>query len=168
MLAHVSVEEVGKEGLGRTSLHELTKKEPNRVYTDIVVFSYLNLTLTNHLKRIYVTAHLEGVPFKRVLIDGRDAVNVLPYKQMKMMCKNEDDLISTNLTVSSFSEAITRTHGILPSEVDLGSKQIMLAFFVVDNTSIYGALLSQDWINQSFSVPSTLHQQVVYHEEGAM
>ncbi|KAM1794850.1 hypothetical protein FF2_034684 [Malus domestica] len=83
------------------------------------------------------------------------------------MCKSEEDLIPTDLTVSSFSGAITRTHGILPLEVDLGSKQIMLAFFVVDNTSTYEALLGRYWIHQSLSVPSTLHQQVaIYHEEG--
>ncbi|KAM2932157.1 hypothetical protein FF1_040258 [Malus domestica] len=41
----------------------------------------------------------------------------------------------------------------------------MLAFFVVDCTSTYGALLGRDWIHQSLAVPSTLHQQVaVYHE----
>ncbi|KAM2829308.1 hypothetical protein PS2_035002 [Malus domestica] len=41
----------------------------------------------------------------------------------------------------------------------------MLAFFVVDCTSTYGALLGRDWIHQSLAIPSTLHQQVaVYHE----
>ena len=71
-------------------------------------------------------------------------MNVLTYKQMKMVCRSEEDLIPTDLTISSFSGAITRTHGILFLEVDLGSKQIILAFFVMDNTSTYGALLGQD------------------------
>ncbi|KAM2141395.1 hypothetical protein ACFX1Q_007676 [Malus domestica] len=131
-----------------------------------MVFSRSSLTLANHLKPIYVMVHLEGVPFKRVLIDGEAAVNMLPYKQMKRLCRSEDDLIPTDLTVSSFSGTITKTHGILPLEVDLGSKQVMLAFFVVDSTSTYIALLGRDWIHQSLSMPSTLHQQVVvYHEE---
>ncbi|KAM2007214.1 hypothetical protein ACFX15_002154 [Malus domestica] len=44
----------------------------------------------------------------------------------------------------------------------------MLAFFVVDYTSTYGALLGRDWIHQSLAIPSTLHQQVaVYHEASA-
>ena len=77
---------------------------------------------------------------------------------MKNVCISEEDLIPTNLTVSNFSRAITRTHEILPLEVDLGSKKIMLAFFVVDNISTYEALLGQDWIHQSLSVSSTLHQ----------
>ncbi|KAM1535278.1 hypothetical protein ACFX12_014334 [Malus domestica] len=96
--------------------------------------------MANHLKPIYVAAHLEGVPFKRILIDGGAAVNVLPAKQMRKMGRGTEDLIPTDLTISSFLGAITKTHGILPLEVDLGSKQIMLAFFVVDSTSTYGAL----------------------------
>lgn len=65
----------------------------------------------------------------------------------------------------SFSGAITKTHGILPLVVDLGSKKIMMVFFVVDNSFTYGALLGRDWIHQSLSIPSTLHQQVVvYHD----
>ena len=142
------------------------ERKPERIYSDKMLFTRPNPILANHLKPMYVTAHLEGIPFKRVLIDGGVAVNMLPYKQMKKMCRCEENLIPTDLTVSSFSGAITRTHGILLLEVDLGSKQIMLAFFVVDNTSTYGALLGRDWIHQSLSVPSTLHQQmVVYHEE---
>ncbi|KAM1169293.1 hypothetical protein ACFX19_031634 [Malus domestica] len=43
----------------------------------------------------------------------------------------------------------------------------MMAFFVMDCTSTYGALLGRDWIHQSLAIPSTLHQQVaVYHEAG--
>ena len=76
----------------------------------------------NNLKPIYVTAHLERVLFKRGLLDGGDAINVIPLKQMKMLGRSEKDLIPTNLTVSSFCGAITRTHGILPLEVDLGSR----------------------------------------------
>ncbi|XP_070664494.1 uncharacterized protein [Malus domestica] len=132
-----------------------------------MVFSCPNMLLANHLKPIYVAAHLEWVPFKRILIDGGAAVNVLLVKQMKRIGRGTKDLIPTDLTVSSFSGAITKTHGILPLEVDLGSKQIMLAFFVVDCTSTYGALLGRDWIHQSLAIPSTLHQQVaVYHKAG--
>ncbi|KAM2945415.1 hypothetical protein COP2_028335 [Malus domestica] len=87
---------------------------------------------------------------------------------MKKLGRGTEDLIPTDLTISSFLGVITKTHGILPLEVDLGSKQIMLAFFVVDCTSTYGALLGRDWIHQSLDIPSTLHQQVaVYHEASA-
>ncbi|KAM1734168.1 hypothetical protein ACFX11_019695 [Malus domestica] len=167
MMAHVSVEVAGEEELGKAESSKTFQNGPFRIYTDKMVFSRPNMLLANHLKPIYVAAHLEGVPFKRVLIDEGAAVNVLPAKQMKKIGRGVEDLIPTDLTVSSFSGAITKTHGILPLEMDLGSKQIMLAFFVVDCTSTYGALLGRDWIHQSLAIPSTLHQQVaVYHEAG--
>ncbi|KAM2658160.1 hypothetical protein EV1_013462 [Malus domestica] len=149
--------DLGKTELGRTCLPELAKKEPEKVYSYKMVFSRPSLAQANHLKPIYVTARLEGIPFKRVLIDRGATINVIPLKQMKKLGRSEKDLIPTDLTVSRFFGAITRTHGILPLEVNLGSKQIMLAFFVVDNISTYGALLGRDWIYQSLSIPSTLH-----------
>ncbi|KAM1787732.1 hypothetical protein ACFX11_038097 [Malus domestica] len=120
MMAHVSGEKAGKQELGRVDFPEPTKREPERVYIDIMVFSHPSLTLDNHLKPIYVTAHMKGMPFKRAFIDGGAAVNVLPFKQMKMVCRREEDLVPMDLTVSSFFGAITRTHGILPFKVDLG------------------------------------------------
>ncbi|KAM1829482.1 hypothetical protein ACFX14_022279 [Malus domestica] len=121
-MAHISVEEAGKEESGRVDVPEPTKRKLERVYTGMMVFSRLNLTLANHLKPIYVIAYPKGVPFKRVLIDGEVAVNMLPFKHMKRVCRNEEDLIPTDLTVSSFSRAITKTHGILNLEVNLGSQ----------------------------------------------
>ncbi|KAM2689767.1 hypothetical protein EV1_043028 [Malus domestica] len=167
MMAQVNVDIAEEEDSGKAEPSEASKGGPLRIYTDEMVFSRPSISLANHLKPIYVSAHLECVPFKRILIDGGAAVNVLPTKQMRKMGKGTEDLIPADLTVSSFSGAITKTHGILPLEVDLGSKKIMLAFFVVDCTSTYRALLGRDWIHQSLAIPSTLHQQVaVYHEAG--
>ncbi|KAM1270130.1 hypothetical protein ACFX2I_002239 [Malus domestica] len=168
MMAHVNVEIAEEEDSGKAASSEASKEGPLRIYTDKMVFSRPNISLANHLKSIYVITHLEGMPFKRILIDGGAAVNVLPAKQIKRLGRGTEDLIPTDLTVSRFSGAITKTLGILPLEVDLGSKQNMLAFFVVDYTSTYGALLGRDWIHQSLAIPSTLHQQVaVYHEASA-
>ena len=61
MMTHVSVEERAKKESGKIGLPELTKKEPERVYLDRMVFNCLSLALVNHLKPIYVTAHLEGL-----------------------------------------------------------------------------------------------------------
>ncbi|KAM2704644.1 hypothetical protein EV1_033951 [Malus domestica] len=118
MMAHVNVEVVEEGESGKAESTEVSKDGPFRIYTDEMVFSCPNISLANHLKPIYVAAQLEGVPFKRILIDGGAAVNVLPSKQMRKMGRGTEDLIPTDLTVSSFSGAITKTHGILPLEVD--------------------------------------------------
>ena len=103
MMAHINIEKAGQGESSQAELPGQLEKRPERIYSDKMVFIRPNPTLANHLKPIYVTAHLEGVPFRRVLIDGGAAVNVLPYKQMKKMCRGEEDLIPTDLTVSSFS-----------------------------------------------------------------
>ncbi|KAM1175477.1 hypothetical protein ACFX19_028476 [Malus domestica] len=69
MMAHVNVE-IAEEGeWGKAESSEASKDGPLRIYTDKMVFSHPNISLANNLKPIYVTAHLEGVPFKRILID---------------------------------------------------------------------------------------------------
>ncbi|KAM2932158.1 hypothetical protein FF1_040259 [Malus domestica] len=85
MMAHVNMEEAEEGESGKAASSEAPKEGPLRIYTDKMVFSRPTISLANHLKPIYVTAHLEGVPFRRILIDGGAAVNVLPAKQMKKL-----------------------------------------------------------------------------------
>ncbi|KAM1419648.1 hypothetical protein ACFXTO_023170 [Malus domestica] len=59
MMAHVSVE-VAEEGeSGKAESSEAPKDGPLRIYTDKMVFSRLSISIANHLKPIYITAHLE-------------------------------------------------------------------------------------------------------------
>ena len=84
--------------------------------------------------------------------------------------RTERDLIPTRLTVTNFARGITKIHGILDVDVVVGSKELKIAFFVIDTTSTtYNALLGRDWIHQSLCIPSTLHQQLaIWNEEGCM
>ena len=38
----------------------------------------------------------------------------------------------------------------------------MTAFFVVETTAAYNALLGRDWIHPNFCIPSTLHQFLIF------
>ncbi|CAL2277540.1 unnamed protein product [Prunus armeniaca] len=77
---------------------------------------------------------------------------------------------SNTFDVTNFAGGATMTHGILDVNVIVGTKELKIAFFVVDTTSTtYNALLGRDWIQQSLCVPSTLHQQLaLWNEEGFM
>lgn len=48
----------------------------------------------------------------------------------------------------------------------MGSKTTLSAFFVVDASSTYNALLGRDWIHSSWCAPSTLHQVLVFWNGG--
>ncbi|KAI5355298.1 hypothetical protein L3X38_008193 [Prunus dulcis] len=123
-----------------------------------------------YLRPLFITANFRGVPIPKVMVDGGAAINLLPHRLLSKMGRTEKDLIPTRLTVTNFAGDITKTHGILDVDVIVGTKELKIAFFVVDTTSTtYNALLGRDWIHQSLCVPSTLHQQLALrNEEGYM
>ncbi|CAL2229127.1 unnamed protein product [Prunus armeniaca] len=74
--------------------------------------------------------------------------SLLLHRLLIKMGRTEKDLIPTRLIVTNFAEGITMTHGILDVDVIVGTKELKIAFFVVDTTSItYNALLGRDWIH---------------------
>ncbi|GKV53656.1 hypothetical protein SLEP1_g60173, partial [Rubroshorea leprosula] len=48
----------------------------------------------------------------------------------------------------------------------IDSKTSMSAFFVVDSSATYNALLGRDWIHLNWCVPSTLHQRLIFWNGG--
>ncbi|BFG22593.1 hypothetical protein CerSpe_088670 [Prunus speciosa] len=130
-----------------------------------VFFTRPTRAMTKHLRPLFISARINGVPFKKVLIDGGAAVNILPFKRLEKLGKNKADLIPTDLTVSNFAGTITATHGILVAEFEVGSKNLMVSYLVVDSTSSYHALMGRDWIHQSMSIPSSLQQELLMWDE---
>lgn len=48
--------------------------------------------MTKHLRSLFISAWINGVPFKKALIDGGDSVNILPYKRLEKLGKSKTDL----------------------------------------------------------------------------
>ncbi|BFG34688.1 hypothetical protein CerSpe_209620 [Prunus speciosa] len=130
-----------------------------------VFFTKPTRAMIKHLRPLFISAKINGVPFKKVLIDEGAAVNILPFKRLEKLGKNKADLIPTDLTVSNFVGTITATHGILVAEFEVGSKNLMVSYLVVDSTSSYHALMGRDWIHQSMSIPSSLQQELLMWDE---
>ncbi|CAL8167872.1 unnamed protein product [Prunus armeniaca] len=59
---------------------------------------------------------------------------------MEKLGKTKVDLIPTELTISNFAGTITAIHGIFIIELEVGSKNLMVSYLAVDNTSSYHAL----------------------------
>ncbi|CAI0626588.1 unnamed protein product [Linum tenue] len=108
---------------------------------------------------------LDDVPMSRVLVDNGAAVNVMPTRMLKKLGKNTNDLIPTEVFVTSFNGGSTSARGILPVVVGVGSQKRMSAFFVVDGMISYNALLGRDWIHANKCVPSSLHQCLMFWNE---
>ncbi|CAL2255973.1 unnamed protein product [Prunus armeniaca] len=147
-----------------------TGRTAMKLTAEQLCFSKPTKEMANHLRPLFITANFGCIHIPKVMVDGGATINLLPHRLLSKMGRTEKDLIPTRLTVTNFAGGITKTHGILDVDVIVGTKELKIAFFVVDTTStIYNALLGRDWIHQSLCVPSTLHQQLaLWNEEGYM
>uniref|UniRef100_A0A2N9F3D7 Peptidase A2 domain-containing protein n=1 Tax=Fagus sylvatica TaxID=28930 RepID=A0A2N9F3D7_FAGSY len=133
--------------------------------TGKIIFEKPTLAMCQHLKPLYIKAHMDGRPVNRVLVDNGAAVNILPTSMLRKLLKTENNLIATDIFVSGFANGVTKTKGVIPIEVKVGSKVATVAFFVVNTDSAYNALLGRDWIHSNWVVPSSLHQILVFWKD---
>ena len=81
---------------------------------------------------------------------------------LRALGRNIDELIETKVSVSTFNREISKTLGILPIDIIVGSKTSLLAIFVISCTSNYNALLGRDRIHTNWCVLSFLHRFLIF------
>jgi hypothetical protein len=133
--------------------------------TGKIIFEKPTLAMCQHLKPLYIKAHMDGRPVNRVLVDNGAAVNILPTSMLRKLLKIENDIIATDVSISGFASRATKTKGVIPIEVKVGSKIATIAFFVVNTDLAYNALLGRDWIHSNWVVLSFLHQVLVFWKD---
>ena len=92
-------------------------------------------------------AHFNSKPISKVLVDNGSAVNVMPLRMLRALGRNIDDLIETKVFMSAFTREISKTLGVLPIDISVGSKNSFSTFFVINYIVNYNALLGRDWIH---------------------
>jgi hypothetical protein len=79
-----------QEAQGATPVLLITENEGFEVGK--MVFENPSKQMTQHLKPLYIKAHMNGRPVNKVLVDNGAAVNILPYKMLSKLAKTEEDL----------------------------------------------------------------------------
>ena len=120
------------------------------------------MEMTRHIKPLYVRAHLNGKTVSKVLLDNVSAINVMSLRMLRALGRSINDLIETKVVVSAFIEEVSKTLGILPIDITIGSKTALSAIFVIDPTTNYNILLGNDWIHANWCVSSSLHQFLLF------
>ncbi|CAL9020685.1 unnamed protein product, partial [Prunus brigantina] len=116
-----------------------------------------------HLKPLYISAHVEGVPKSKVFVDCGATVNILPYTLMRKLAKTREDLIPSDVFMSSFVGDKSKTIGVLPLKISVADQTRIAAFYVVESSVDYNILLGRDWIHQGGCIPCSLFQRVSLH-----
>ena len=118
--------------------------------------------MTRHIRPLYVRAHFNGKPMSKLLVDDGSIVNVMPLRMLKALGRGIGDLIEIEVSVSTFIGEISKTLGILPIDITVGSKNSLSTFFVINTTANYNALLGRDYIHANSRVPSFFHQFLLF------
>ena len=118
--------------------------------------------MANHIKPLFITGCLDGVPVSRILIDNGAAANLLPRLMLNKLGKTEEDIIMSTVTLTDFTGRVNQCQGIVILNLTIGNKTLVTPFFVINAKPSYNALLGRDWIHASMAVPSTLHQCVTF------
>ncbi|GKV35610.1 hypothetical protein SLEP1_g43856 [Rubroshorea leprosula] len=142
------------------------EEEEHDILSEQIIFNKPDESVARHIKPLYISAHLDGVPVNRVLVDNGATVNVISSFMLRNLGKNSEDLVYTDITISDFTGGVCKSKGVLPVALTVGSKTSMSDFFVVDSSATYNALLGRDWIHSNWCVPSTLHQRLIFWNGG--
>jgi hypothetical protein len=116
----------------------------------------------NHLKSLFVRGHIDGILIAKMLVDGGAAVNLMPYSLYRKLGKQDDELVKTNMTLSGVgNDSSIKARGVTSVELTIGTKTLVVAFFVADVEGNYSLILGRDWIHANQCIPSTLHQMLI-------
>ena len=77
-------------------------------------------------------------------MDNGSIVNVMPLRMLRALGKGIGDLIKTKVSVLALTGEISKTLGVLPIDITMGSKTSLSAFFLINSTTNYDALLGRD------------------------
>ncbi|KAM1702097.1 hypothetical protein ACFXTN_025275 [Malus domestica] len=68
----------------------------------VVLFIRSSSANLQHLKPLYVMAHIEGYSISKIFMDYGAIVNIMPVAVMKALRRSNDKLISSGITMNSF------------------------------------------------------------------
>ncbi|KAM1889937.1 hypothetical protein ACFX13_047873 [Malus domestica] len=96
------VEEATQVDFFNTTEDEPTNNDDKLKTALAIMFPRSSLTNLQHLKPLYVTAHIEGYPIFKIFVDCRATVNIMPISVMKALQRSNNELIPLGITMSSF------------------------------------------------------------------
>jgi hypothetical protein len=113
----------------------------------------------NHLNTLFVRGHIDGISIAKMLVDGGAAMNLMCYSLYRKLGNQDDELVKTNMTLSGVgTDSSIKAKGVTYVELTMGTKTLVVAFFVTNVEGNYSLILGRDCIHANQCIPSTLHQ----------
>ncbi|KAL2497797.1 Uncharacterized protein Adt_23347 [Abeliophyllum distichum] len=120
---------------------EKDKKKVEIASKEKVIFNKPSLNLTKHLRPLYVKALVNGIPMAKVFINNGVSINTIPYKMLINDAKYDDDMILTEVILTSFNGRTTSAKGVMPLDITVESATRTTVFFMINGPTSYNVLL---------------------------
>ncbi|GAV71488.1 hypothetical protein CFOL_v3_14982 [Cephalotus follicularis] len=111
-----------------------------------------------HNRSLYLEAVINGVTFKRTLVDSDASINLMPYDTFKVIGIPERRLVKQYLDMSGFGAATLQTFGHVSMNLQVIKIRWPMIFQVIDVPTTYRVLLGRSWISENEVIPSTLYR----------
>jgi hypothetical protein len=97
-----------------------------------------------HMRPLYLGGYVNGKPLTKMFVDGGAAVNVMPYTTFRKLGMGLGDLTPTSIILNDFASNPSDTKGCVHVELMIGSKTLLMTFFVIEGKGAYSLLLGRD------------------------
>jgi len=103
---------------------------------------------------------------KRIVVDGGSVVNIMPKSTMKDLGVTIEELYKSQTMIWGFN--IEGKHGIamIHLELTIGDLTTSSIFHVINSKTPYKLMLGNPWLHGHRVTTSTLHQCLMYSQEG--
>lgn len=111
-----------------------------------------------HNRPLYLTAEINGVLFKRALIDNGFTVNIMSYATFKTSGLKDFTIQRHIISITGFGSNVVPTIGSVFLHLHIGELKTTAKVHIIDAETTYHVLLGRAWLHQHKVVPSILHQ----------
>jgi hypothetical protein len=131
------------------------------------VFEKPDVSMTHHLKPLFIQAKINGMGVNKVLVDGGATVNLLPQSFLGKIGLVDSDLKPHNIVLTNYEGTTGNSLGAVEVDLIVRSVSRTTTFIVVPSKVNFDVLLGREWIHGVGAVPSTLHQRIaIWREDG--
>ena len=126
-----------------------------------MAFAKPTLSMSQHIKPLYVSAEIEGTKVRKVLIDTGAAVSIITMTALEHLKIPKDRILESKAKVKGFAGNVTPTSGVIMLRLKIGPSDDIQALFVTETSAPYSLILGRDWIHRTWTVSSSLHQELI-------
>ncbi|XP_070040662.1 uncharacterized protein [Nicotiana tomentosiformis] len=147
-----------------TTTHKLKQSITHERYDELEESIIFDKSDTNGLVFTYydalvITLRILDIDVRRIMVyDGRSPciIHTRVLAQMKL----EDKIVPRCITLTGFNNAVEQTSGKITLPVLAGGVTMETTFHIMDQVTIYNAIIGRPWIHTMRAIPSSLYQVI--------